>query len=136
MNKNVILILVMSLVVFGAIGWMATSHAPTPGGANAAAGSSAPTAAPSGFQVVSVHAGSYGYDHAQLQVKAGEPVEFHFSAGADAGCGRQLILDGFGVNLISRSGEDQVARFTPTSTGRFSYHCGMNMYRGELDVVA
>ncbi|MDE1797903.1 MAG: cupredoxin domain-containing protein, partial [Candidatus Micrarchaeota archaeon] len=89
----------------------------------------------SGAQVVFVRAEIYGYDHPALQVKSGQPVEFHFSASPLAGCGRQLILDGFNVNLVSQSGEDEVATFTPASPGTYAYHCGMNMFRGTLQVV-
>lgn len=152
MNKGILILLVMSVVVFGAILWMASArsaqnggtptvqldatnkagNAPATGvGANA---NSAPV--PASVQVVSVHASGSGYDHPTIEVKAGDPVEFHFSADYSAGCGSQLILDGFNVNLVSQNGEDKVARFTPTTPGRYPFHCGMNMFRGELDVVA
>ena len=150
MNKGILLILAMSIVVFGSIMWMAGASpaAPSSGTVNvvlnssnarapaANGGTAAPAAAPAQVQVVSVRAlGSGVYDHPTLTVKAGTPVEFHFTAGPDAGCGRQLILDGFGVNLVS-NGEDEVARFTPTQPGAYAYHCGMNMFRGKLNVVS
>ncbi len=89
----------------------------------------------SGAQLVSVRAETYGYDHPAIQVEANKPVEFHFSADPNAGCGRQLILDGFNVNLVSQGGAEQVATFTPTAPGTYNFHCGMNMWRGTLTVV-
>ncbi|MDE1798526.1 MAG: cupredoxin domain-containing protein, partial [Candidatus Micrarchaeota archaeon] len=137
MNKGILIILAMSIIVFGAIMWMAGSGTAAPSSgtinvvlnsANAKGGESAPApaqAAPA-LQVVSVRALNSGaYDHPTLQVKDGEPVELHFSADPNVGCGAQFILDGFNVNLVSR-GEDEVARFTPTQPGTYAYHCGMN----------
>jgi len=84
-------------------------------------------------QVVSVRAlSSGGYDHPSVSVKAGVPVSFDCSAEPGAGCGRQLIIDNVGVNLVSRNGETVSATFTPTSPGQYAYHCGMWMFRGVL----
>ena len=50
--------------------------------------------------------------------------------------GRAFYLDGFNVKLISYSGEDKVAEFTPQQEGTFAYHCGMNMFRGRMVVTS
>jgi hypothetical protein len=149
MNKNIMIILAMSLLVFGGIYWMANAHSGSAAagtrtlsgdvGALAGAptgGSAEPSgAAPSnGVQVVSVHAGPGGYDHPMLEVNAGQPVELQFSAD-NAGCGAQFIMGSFNVNLISRNGEVQVAKFTPTTPGTYDYNCPMRMFRGKLKVV-
>ncbi len=50
-------------------------------------------------QKVSLRAQNTGfYDKSTIQVKAGIPVEFSFSADKDSGCGRQLLIPTFGVN--------------------------------------
>ncbi len=85
-----------------------------------------------GVQQVSLHAGASGYDKETINVKAGQPVKFDFSADANAGCGRQIIIDNFGVNMVSRNGETVSATFTPPSPGQYRFHCGMNMFRGVL----
>ena len=90
---------------------------------------------PTGGQVqeVAVRAlASGGYDNPTVNVKAGSPVKFDFSADPNAGCGRQLIIDNVGVNLVSRNGETVSATFTPKSPGQYRFHCGMNMFRGVL----
>ena len=87
------------------------------------------------LQEVSVRAlSSGGYDNPSPTVKAGEPVQFDFSADPGAGCGRQLIIDGLGVNvnLISQNGQAVSATFTPPAPGQYRFHCGMNMFRGVL----
>lgn len=94
-------------------------------------------AAPSAgnVQVVSVRALSTGaYDKDQVSVKAGVPVRFDFSADPNSGCGRQLVIRPYNIELISRNGETQSATFTPQAPGIIPYHCGMNMFRGQLIV--
>lgn len=84
-------------------------------------------------QEVAVRAlASGGYDHPTVNVKAGSPVKFDFSADPRSGCGRQLIIDNVGVNLVSRNGETVSATFTPKTPGEYRFHCGMNMFRGVL----
>lgn len=83
-------------------------------------------------QTVFLHATASGYDQETLTVKAGQSVNFKFSADPGAGCGRQVIIDKVGVNLVSRNGETVSATFTPPSPGQYAYHCGMNMFRGVL----
>ncbi|MFH1095455.1 MAG: cupredoxin domain-containing protein [Candidatus Micrarchaeota archaeon] len=100
-------------------------------GSQAQAPAPAPAPAPV-VQEIRLHAGAYGYDNPVLYVKAGQPVKFDFSADASAGCGRQVIIDGVGVNLISRNGETVSATFTAPKPGQYAYHCGMNMFRGVL----
>jgi len=95
------------------------------GSANAGAGNLA-------VQSVTLRATPSGYDKASITVKAGVPVKFDFSADPNAGCGRQIIIDRVGVNLISRSGETVSATFTPPTPGQYAYHCSMNMFRGML----
>jgi len=75
---------------------------------------------------------SGGYDNPTVIVKAGVPVKFDFSADPNAGCGRQIIIDNVGVNLVSRNGETESATFTPQTPGQYRFHCGMNMFRGVL----
>lgn len=89
-------------------------------------------AAGANLQSVSLRATRYGYDKATITVKAGVPVKFDFSAEQAAGCGRQLLIDNVGVNLVSRNGETVSAIFTPPAAGNYAYHCGMNMFRGTL----
>ena len=84
-------------------------------------------------QKVSVRALNTGlYDKTEVTIKAGQPVEFTFSADKDSGCGRQLLIPKFGVNLVSQNGEPHTVTFTPKEPGVYEYHCGMNMFRGKL----
>jgi len=94
----------------------------------------APVSAPQ-VQDVYVKALSTGtYDKPEVAVQKGVPVRFHFSAESGAGCGRVLVMEEFGVNLVSRNGEEQVAEFTPQDVGTYEYHCGMHMFVGRMVV--
>ena len=83
-------------------------------------------------QVVALRGTPRGYDKSSITVKSGTPVKFQFSADPNSGCGRQVIIDNVGVNLVSRNGETVTAAFTPPSPGQYRYHCSMNMFRGVL----
>lgn len=100
---------------------------------NGAGGSQAQeqVAAPT-VQEVSLRATQYGYTPPNLNVKVGQPVKFDFSADSNVGCGRQVIIDGVNVNLVSRNGETQSATFTLSAPGQYRYHCPMNMFQGVL----
>ena len=87
------------------------------------------------MQKVSVRALNTGfYDKLEVRVKAGMPVELSFSADPDSGCGRELMIPEFGVDLLSKNGETKTATFTPQKAGTYGYFCGMRMFNGKLIV--
>ena len=67
------------------------------------------------------------YDNKEIVVKKGIPVRVHFTANPGAGCGRQLVIYGTNVNLISQNGEEKTAEFTPQKEGTYEFSCGMRM---------
>ncbi len=93
---------------------------------------------PAGVQMqeVSVRATSAGtYDKPYVSVKKGVPVKFNFSADSSSGCGRELLMRDFGVDLLSRNGETVSATFLPQKEGKYEFSCSMRMFRGTLEVV-
>lgn len=98
---------------------------------NADAGPDAAGAAPT-VQDVYVRAlggADFGaYDKTELTVKKGVPVRLHFSADADAGCGRSLVVYGLNVRLTAKNGQEAVAEFTPQEAGTYEYSCSMRMF--------
>jgi|SRR3989344_9176022 len=78
----------------------------------------------------------FSYDPMQVTVKKGVPVKIHFTAEQNVGCGRQLVIYGTNVNVVSKNGEEQTVEFTPQKEGTFEYSCGMRMMKpGKLVVV-
>ncbi|OIO20736.1 hypothetical protein AUJ17_05315 [Candidatus Micrarchaeota archaeon CG1_02_47_40] len=112
------------------------SKADAGGAGSGAAGSGTGTGAGSGsVQDVYIKAlGSGRYDKGEVRVKAGVPVRFHFSAEQNSGCGKLVVMEEFGVRLVSYNGEETVAQFTPTQKGIYEYHCGMHMFVGRMIV--
>ncbi len=108
------------------------------GGQNALLAESAQKAGAGGGEVQEVYIKALstgGYDKSEITVRKGVPVRLHFSAEKNAGCGKVLLMQKFGVRLVSGNGEEQVAEFTPTNEGTFDYSCSMYMFRGKLRVV-
>ncbi len=89
-----------------------------------------------GVQVVNVRGLSYGYSVNSFQVKKGVPVRIMFSAEPTAGCGRQFIMQAFGINVVAPEGSEVPVEFTPDKEGVFNYRCSMNMFRGQMTVTA
>lgn len=93
------------------------------------------TVAAGGAQDIYVKALASGsYDKPSVKVRANQKVRLHFSADPRAGCGRVLIMRDFGVSLVSRNGEEQVAEFTP-GPGKYEFSCSMRMFRGVLEAA-
>lgn len=89
------------------------------------------------YQEVYIKAlGTGKYDKPMVTVKKGIPVRLHFSAEPSAGCGSVFVMRKFGVQLVSRNGQEQTATFTPEETGTFEYSCSMRMFIGSMTVVA
>lgn len=136
-----VLIVAFSVLVAGALLFF-SSELPATDVSAAPIYASAPTAAATlatienGVQKVSVRAlGTGRYDHPQITVVKGVPVELSFSAEPSAGCGHQFVMRDFGVSLSVQNGETKTARFTPTQAGNFEYSCAMRMFRGTLTVI-
>ena len=111
----------------------APAYASGTGQASAGQGITPTPQGSSGVQEIYLRALDAGvYDKPTVKVKANEPVRLHFSADPGAGCGRAFIMRNFGVQLVSRNGEEQVAEFTPPP-GKYEYSCSMRMFRGVLE---
>ncbi|MFA5106239.1 MAG: cupredoxin domain-containing protein [Candidatus Micrarchaeia archaeon] len=120
-------------ILFGAGGGAYSQRASQP---QAVAAAQQGNAGPAGaVQDVYIHALPTGsYDKPEVHVKAGNPVRLHFIADPGSGCGAQLLMEEFNVNLISRNSAEQVATFTPSKPGTYEYHCGMHMFVGRMVV--
>jgi heme/copper-type cytochrome/quinol oxidase subunit 2 len=76
------------------------------------------------------------YDKQEITVEKGIPVRLHFTADPDAGCGRQMVIYGMDVRVVSIGGAEDVVEFTPQKAGSYEYNCGMRMWQpGTLKVV-
>ncbi|VVC03173.1 Cupredoxin-like domain protein [Candidatus Burarchaeum australiense] len=108
----------------------AAQGAPPPAqGVGAGAAPGQPPAQVQDVYVRALGGANFGtYDKSELVVKKGVPVRLHFSADADAGCGKTLVVSGLNVRLSSPSGSEVVAEFTPQEAGTYEYSCSMHMF--------
>lgn len=73
-----------------------------------------------------------GYSPDRIQVRAGAPVRLNFVRQETNPCTEQVILPDFGIVQELPFGQSTAVEFTPQRPGRFEFHCGMNMVRGEV----
>ncbi len=78
----------------------------------------------------------HGYQPSSVSVKAGRPVELTLVRKEASGCGDVVQFPGLGIKKTLKPGETTVVKFTPKKTGSIAFTCGMNMYKGQVVVVA
>lgn len=77
-----------------------------------------------------------GYSPSRIEVEQGKPVRLLFRREESTSCTEQVIFADFGVSAMLPQGQTVPVEFTPNQAGEFTFHCGMNMVRGQLVVRA
>lgn len=75
-----------------------------------------------------------GYSPDRIEVKRGKPVRLLFTRQESNSCTEQVIFGEFGISKMLPQGQTVPVEFTPDKSGEFTFHCGMNMVRGQLIV--
>ncbi len=88
-----------------------------------------------GVQTIELRATAFGYTPNRIVAKAGTPIRITALADNNAGCSRSLTFKDFGIRKILNPGVPQTIEFTPAQPGKYTFSCGMAMFRGELVVV-
>lgn len=137
MNRLAIAGIIAIIAVFGVLALMGVAITPT--------GKVTETIRPAsaklppiidGKQELTLKATNYGtYDPNYIIVKKGVPVRIRYSADLGAGCGREVIFPEFKVRKLAPIDKEVLIEFTPTRTGKFPFHCSMQMFRGTIEVV-
>ena len=89
--------------------------------------------AATGYQEATVTI-SGGYDPAVIEFEAGTPARLHFFRDEDDSCSEQVLIPKYGLSKFLPPHETTTIEFVPDEVGRFPFHCGMNMMRGEIVV--
>ena len=89
--------------------------------------------AAAGYQEATVTI-SGGYDPAIIEFEAGTPARLHFFRDEDDSCSEQVLIPKYGLSRFLPPHETTTIEFVPEEPGRFPFHCGMNMMRGEIVV--
>ena len=75
-----------------------------------------------------------GYEPSHVVVEAGEPVQINFLRRDRSSCLEKVILPDFGIAQDLTLDQVTTIELTPQKPGRYQFHCGMNMFRGVLEV--
>lgn len=75
-----------------------------------------------------------GYEPSQVVVNAGQPVRLNFDRRDPSSCLEQVRLPDFGIAQDLKLNQVTPIEFTPQVPGQYSFTCGMNMFRGTVEV--
>ncbi len=77
-----------------------------------------------------------GYEPSQIVVQAGQPVRLKFDRKDPSSCLEEVRLPDFRIAQALPLNQVTAIEFTPEKPGRYEFTCGMNMFRGVVDVQA
>jgi plastocyanin domain-containing protein len=77
-----------------------------------------------------------GYDPSLIVVQAGQPVRLNFYRKDPSSCLEEVRFPDFRIAQALPVNQTTAIEFTPTQPGRYEFACGMNMFRGTVEVVA
>lgn len=83
---------------------------------------------------VTVDVSEYGYAPATIAATAGKPLTLLFRRTSDKGCGGEVVFPERGIHKALPVGETVEVAFTPETSGRIAFTCGMGMYEGAIIV--
>ena len=75
-----------------------------------------------------------GFDPAEIDARAGEPLKLAFFRPNAANCAREVIFPDLGIRKDLPPGETVVVEITPGKSGPLVFQCGMKMLKGKLIV--
>ena len=75
-----------------------------------------------------------GYDPSRIIVQAGQPVRLNFLRRDPSSCLEEVRLPDFHIAQNLALNKVTSVEFTPTKPGNYEFVCGMNMFRGVIEV--
>ncbi len=75
-----------------------------------------------------------GYDPSYVVVKTGQPVRLNFDRKDPSSCLEQIRLPEFRIAKTLPIDRITAIDFTPDKPGKYEFTCGMNMFRGTIEV--
>lgn len=89
----------------------------------------------SGVQEVTITVDG-GYEPSQIVVQAGQPVRLNFDRRDPSSCLEEVRFPDFRIAQALPLNQVTPIEFTPDRPGRYEFTCGMNMFRGVVEVQA
>lgn len=72
-----------------------------------------------------------GFSPSTVTVKAGQPVRLVFDT-REKGCIDTVVFDKMHLKKSLKNGTKTVVTFTPKKPGNYTFHCAMNMMKGQV----
>ncbi len=88
-----------------------------------------------GIQTVTVTVDG-GYEPSQIVVQAGQLVRLNFDRRDPSSCLEEVRIPDFRIAQKLTLNQITPIEFTPDKPGRYEFSCGMNMFRGVIEVQA
>lgn len=92
-------------------------------------------AAGGGIQEVTVTVDG-GYEPSRIVVQAEQPVRLNFFRKDKSSCLEQVLIPDFHIAVDLAINQVTAVEFTPEKAGEYAFTCGMNMFRGAIEVQA
>ena len=74
------------------------------------------------------------YSPSRIKVPAGSPVEIKFLRKDQSPCAETLLIPAIGVSDTLPLNKVKVIQLPELSSGEYTFHCQMQMYRGQIIV--
>ncbi|WP_225894589.1 cupredoxin domain-containing protein [Leptolyngbya sp. O-77] len=75
-----------------------------------------------------------GYEPSQIVVQVGQPVRLNFDRKDPSSCLEEVWFPDFRITQVLPLNQTTAIEFIPTQPGRYEFTCGMNMFRGVVEV--
>jgi plastocyanin domain-containing protein len=75
-----------------------------------------------------------GYKPDRIIVNRSQPVRLNFLRKDPSSCLEKVLLPDFHKAVDLKINQTTSVEFTPTEAGEYIFHCGMNMFKGTLEV--
>jgi plastocyanin domain-containing protein len=75
-----------------------------------------------------------GYEPSRVVVKAGQPVRLNFLRRDKSSCLEKVVFPDFHIAQDLALDRVTPVEFTPQLPGEYTFACGMNMFRGAIEV--
>lgn len=76
-----------------------------------------------------------GYEPSQIVVRANQKVRLNFDRKDASSCLEEVRFHDFGIAQTLPLNRVTPIEFTPQKPGRYEFTCGMNMFRGVIEVL-
>ena len=76
-----------------------------------------------------------GYKPSVIQIPVGKPSTLTFTRNDPSACLEDVILDDFKIKEYLPIHKPVTITLSPTKSGTYGMHCGMNMFHGKIKVV-